>query len=96
VLGAGRPRVTPLMGFRADETTRAALVSWAEGQPDDPTLSEAVRRLVEIGLSVNTRPKQASRARADQANKMGGDQLDRLADQSASSSEQASRKIDLL
>ena len=47
-------------------------------------------------VSVNTRPKRGSRARGDQANKMAGDQLDRLADQSASSSEQASRKRDLL
>jgi hypothetical protein len=38
------------MGFRADPTTRAAIVRWAESQPDNPTLSEAIRRLVELGL----------------------------------------------
>jgi len=48
----GRPRtgITPLMGFRADPATRGAIVKWAENQPDNPTLSEAIRRLVEIGL----------------------------------------------
>jgi hypothetical protein len=38
------------MGFRADPATRALIVRWAENQPDTPTLSEAIRRLVEIGL----------------------------------------------
>jgi hypothetical protein len=48
----GRPRtgIRPLMGFRADDRTRAAIVKWAENQPDKPTLSEAIRRLVQIGL----------------------------------------------
>jgi len=48
----GRPRTgtTPLIGFRADAVTRAAIIQWAESQPDEPTLSEAIRRLVEIGL----------------------------------------------
>ena len=48
----GRPRtgITPLMGFRADPAIRASIVRWAEKQPDMPTLSEAIRRLVELGL----------------------------------------------
>jgi hypothetical protein len=48
----GRPAtgITPMMGFRADPVTRAAIVRWAEKQPDMPTLSEAIRRLVELGL----------------------------------------------
>jgi hypothetical protein len=48
----GRPPTgqTPLMGFRADPGIRAAIVRWAENQPDMPTLSEAIRRLVELGL----------------------------------------------
>ena len=42
--------ITPTMGFRAEPTLRAAIVKWAENQPDMPTLSEATRRLVELGL----------------------------------------------
>jgi hypothetical protein len=38
------------MGFRADTRTRASILKWAENQQDKPTLSEAIRRLVEIGL----------------------------------------------
>jgi hypothetical protein len=39
-----------MMGFRASPILRASIVKWAENQPDMPTLSEATRRLVEIGL----------------------------------------------
>lgn len=38
------------MGFRAAPAIRASIVRWAELQPDNPTLSEAIRRLVELGL----------------------------------------------
>jgi hypothetical protein len=49
---AGRPPtgITPMMGFRADPVIRAAIVRWAEEQSDMPSLSEAIRRLVELGL----------------------------------------------
>jgi hypothetical protein len=49
----GRPATgtDPLMGFRASPVMRASVVRWAENQPDKPSLSEAIRRLVEIGLS---------------------------------------------
>ena len=49
----GRPAtgVTPMMGFRASDKLRAEIVRWAEYQPDTPKLSEAVRRLVEMGLA---------------------------------------------
>jgi hypothetical protein len=39
-----------MMGFRAEPVIRASIVRWAENQPDKPTLSEAIRRLVELGL----------------------------------------------
>jgi hypothetical protein len=50
VMGRPRTGITPLMGFRADPATKAAIVRWAEKQSDRPSLSEAIRRLVEIGL----------------------------------------------
>jgi hypothetical protein len=48
----GRPATgrDPMMGFRASPVLRASIVKWAENQPDMPTLSEATRRLVELGL----------------------------------------------
>jgi hypothetical protein len=86
----------PLMGFRADAITRAAIVKWAEKQPDKPNLSEAIRRLVGLGLSAKARSKQTSRVRANKANVMAANQLDQLADLSATAEEQASRKRRLL
>lgn len=44
-----------MMGFRATDEMRAAIVKWAEKQPDTPKLSEAVRRLVELGLKAKTK-----------------------------------------
>jgi hypothetical protein len=84
------------MGFRANPTTRAAIVKWAENQPDTPTLSEAIRRLVELGLSVKIRPGQISPVRAERAAATAGKQLDQLADKSASAEDQAARKRRLL
>ncbi len=52
VMGRPRTGITPLMGFRADPVIRASIVRWAEKQPDTPSLSEAIRRLVELGLKV--------------------------------------------
>ena len=50
VLGRPRTGIRPLFGFRADPVIRASIVRWAELQADAPSLSEAIRRLVEIGL----------------------------------------------
>ena len=40
-----------MMGLRVSDELRAAIVKWAEYQPDTPKLSEAIRRLVEMGLA---------------------------------------------
>jgi hypothetical protein len=60
---AGRPAtgITPMMGFRADPVIRAAIVRWAENQTDMPTLSEAIRRLVELGLTLKAPARPVSK-----------------------------------
>jgi hypothetical protein len=48
----GRP-VTghdPMVGLRLSQESRAAVKKWASSQPDKPNFSEAVRRLIDIGL----------------------------------------------
>jgi hypothetical protein len=59
----GRPAIgrDPMMGFRAAPTLRASIVKWAENQPDLPTLSDATRRLVEIGLTVKIKARSTGR-----------------------------------
>jgi metal-responsive CopG/Arc/MetJ family transcriptional regulator len=82
--------------IRLSDEFLAKVDAWAERQDDQPGRSEAIRRLVEMGLTVKSRPKRASRAGADKANAMAANQLDRLADKSAPAEEQASRKRRLL
>jgi hypothetical protein len=50
-----------MMGFRAAPVLRASIVRWAENQPDLPTLSEATRQLVELGLTVRTKARSTGR-----------------------------------
>jgi hypothetical protein len=94
----GRPATgrDPVMGLRMSPNLRGAVVKWAEIQPDNPSVSEATRRLIELGLTVKARSKQGSRARSEAASAMASDQLDQLVDQSASAEQQANRKRRLL
>jgi hypothetical protein len=39
-----------MIGFRADAEMRSTIERWAKAQPDKPKLSDAIRRLVELGL----------------------------------------------
>jgi hypothetical protein len=91
-----------MMGFRAEPKLRAAIVKWAENQPDMPSLSEATRRLVELGLTVKNKgrpksedPKQRQEPK-QRAREMAGNTIDRMIDTSSSSGDQASRKRRLL
>jgi hypothetical protein len=81
-----------MMGFRAAPALRAAIVKWAEGRPDKPTLSEAVRRLVELGLTVKTGGGAKSDKQKARASELAGTAIDRLHEAAASSDDKASRK----
>jgi hypothetical protein len=84
------------MGFRASPVLRAAIVKWAESQPDEPTLSDAIRRLVELGLDTANPPAQTTAKTADKAKELAGDAINHMADKSASADEKASRKRRLI
>lgn len=94
----GRPAtgITPMVGFRADEKTRAAIVKWAENQPDTPTLSEAIRRLVELGLGIKAKPKQAPAERAARAKELASKAIDSLTGGQPDNDETATRKRRLI
>jgi hypothetical protein len=68
----------------------------AQRQPDKPGRSEAIRRLLELGLTVPARPRQPSAERAKMAHEMAAEHLDLLTDKSAPAEEQAIRKRRLL
>jgi hypothetical protein len=50
--GAGRPATgkDPVRTIRLSDAVMAAVDAWAERQADTPGRSEAIRRLIEIGL----------------------------------------------
>jgi hypothetical protein len=71
-----------------------ALDAWAEKH--DVTRSEAIRRLVELGLKGAKKfaaPSQQTRAKAKQ---FAAEQIDRMGNSTATAEEQASRKRRLL
>jgi hypothetical protein len=88
-------RIPVMMGA----TEVAAIDEWRRRQPDLPSRSEAIRRLVELGLTIKARPTQITPPRAERAERAAttaGKQLDQLVDKSASVKEQAIRKRRLL
>ena len=96
--GAGRPATgrDPVMAIRFPPKLRGAVTKWAEKQADAPKISEAVRRLVEAGLTVNAAPKQSSDDQKARAKQMAGGTIDRMADTSATTNDQENRKRRLL
>jgi hypothetical protein len=61
-----------------------------------PTLSEATRRLVELGLTVKTKGRQSSEGQKLRAREMAGKAIDSMADVTAHFDDQATRKRRLL
>jgi hypothetical protein len=84
------------MGFRADSIIRAAIVKWAEYQPDTPSLSEAIRRLVELGLTVKPKSAATEPLRAARASELAAKVIDGLTPGGADVDEKACHKRRLL
>jgi hypothetical protein len=53
----GRPATgkTPTIALRAPDEFRTSVEKWASRQSDRPSLSEAIRRLVELGLKAKAK-----------------------------------------
>jgi len=69
-----------------------ALDGWAAKQNDHPTRAEAIRRLVEIGLTVRTKSKQPPAARAERAKELAAKAIEKILDPSAPPEERAQRR----
>jgi hypothetical protein len=100
----GRPATgkDPMMALRMSPEIKAAVEHWAAQQADKPSRSEAIRRLVELGLA-KAKPLANATAVGRLGNKavsksseLAGKMIDRLADQSAPLEEQEKRKRRLL
>ena len=93
VMGRPRTGITPLMGFRADPVIRASIMRWAEKQTDMTTLSEAIRRLVEIALKTEEPSKPIARpGRRSRAQELARNAIEKMIDPTASPDERAQRR----
>ena len=80
-------RLSPELGSAVDK--------WSDLQADGPSRSEAIRRLVELGLTVKTKSAPSERQRAALAD-LASKAIDSLTVGTADSDEKASRKRRLI
>ena len=84
------------MAFRLSKEKVGEVDAWAARQPDKPGRSEAIRRLVEMALAGSQPIKPRSPQAASQATELAAQQIDKLADPSATAEERHQRKRRLL
>src|ERR1700710_621349 len=92
-----RPELYPvkkIVGF--DQLMIDRVEKWRARQKPIPNVSEAIRRLVELGLTSATSIAHRSKEARTKASAMAGKAIDNLNDVSASSEEQDKRKRRLL
>jgi hypothetical protein len=82
--------------IRLSAGLRANVDDWAARQDDTPGRSEAIRRLVELGLTVKARPNRSSEGQKARAKELAGAAIDKMAGADASADDKASRKGRLL
>ncbi len=89
---AGRPATgtEPLYGVRIADALMKQIMDWAKSR--GATRSEAIRRLVELGLTVKTKAKQPSPARAARAKELAAKAIDKMIDPAAPPEERAQRR----
>ena len=96
--GRGRPATgrDPVTALRLPATLTKSIEAWAARQEDKPNRSEALRRLVELGLTVKRTARQSSSSQKIRAKEMAGIAIDKLTDPGASPDDKAVRKRRLL
>ena len=100
----GRPATgnDPVRSFRMSDELMARLDTWSADQEDRPSRAEAIRRLVELGLTAKAKwspvredekPRKETKGRARE---LAGDTLDEMTDTTATPEDQAGRKRRLI
>jgi hypothetical protein len=89
----GRPPVGAiLIGVRVPPAGVAQLDGWIKKHAPELSRPEAIRRLVELGLTVKTSTKQGSPARAHRAKQLAAQAINKMGDPTAHPEEQAERR----
>jgi hypothetical protein len=79
-----------MVSSRIPEATVAAIDEWATR--NDTTRSDAIHRLVELGLAVGAKPKQAPVPRAVRAKELATKAIEKIIDPAAPPEERALRR----
>ena len=82
--------------FRLSDEFITRLDAWSAKQRDAPSRSEAIRRLVALGLTAKAPGRKSSDTQKARAKEMAGSAIDRLTDSAATEDDKASRKRRLL
>jgi hypothetical protein len=91
----GRPATgtAPLVGVRMTEEFQAEINAWAKKQQDHPALATAIRRLVELGLTVRTPAQPVGKpGRRSRAQELATKAIEKMIDPSAPPEERAQRR----
>jgi hypothetical protein len=91
----GRPATgyDPVRAIRLSDEFLAKVDRWAGKQDDAPGRSEAIRRLVELGLTVKTPARPVSKpGRRLRAAELAANAIDKIGDPAAPSEERAQRR----
>ena len=93
--GAGRPATgaAPSRTFRLSDEFMVALDAWGAQQSDEPSRSEAIRRLVELGLKVRmpARPVSKPGRKKLRAQELATKAIEKIIDSAAPPEERAQR-----
>jgi hypothetical protein len=93
----GRPSIdSEAVNVRITREGLEALDNWRRKQPDLPGRPEAIRRLVELGLTVKPKVKQSSPSRAVRAKELAAKVIDKMIDPAAPPEERAQRRRRLI
>lgn len=90
----GRPATgrDPVRTMRLSDEFVAKVDAWAEKQEDQPGRTEALRRLVELGLTVKTPSRTTDRSgQRQRARELAEDAIDEIGDRSVHADERAHR-----
>src|SRR6476660_6474026 len=80
------------IGVRCQDEMLAEVDNGRRKQPDLPTRATAIRRLAKLGLTVKTKAKQPSAARAVRAKELAAKAIDKIIDPAAPPEERAQRR----
>jgi Arc/MetJ-type ribon-helix-helix transcriptional regulator len=87
----GRPAASRDVGIRLQESLLAEIARWSE-RNDAASRSEAIRRLIEIGLQFDGQKRSFDVSRGARAEELAGAQIDKMGDASATGEERTERK----